>query len=369
MNGILAVGANRKREYGTLLLVGYNNGVLTALDRTRPVGSVLVLEEPDLWKAKGLEAKSRAHPCFAGVLFGRYQQDEQYLDAAAAHPGELSAVAPGLEYAVVAAARLAETRGLPGAGPRAAQILRDKFLLRTATKSAGMPGPDFRRISSADELAEFGENRPYVLKPTSRQASVGVIRVPAGADARRAWTDSTSASEGNQVANRDLRWDYMAEGYLEGPEFSTECLVNDGQLIFCNVTAKTVLEGDHPVEIGHAVPGCAQDELPMWRSSVQSLIEAIDFKTGMLHAEWIITATGPCLVECAGRPPGDRITDLIDLAYGDCLLSAWAQLLSGESTPYPESPSRAAAIGFLGELRREPAKSALAAARALPGID
>ncbi|MGH3248482.1 MAG: ATP-grasp domain-containing protein [Trebonia sp.] len=341
--------------------------MLTALDHSRPARSVVVLEEPDLWRAKGLEDKSRAHPCFGSFVFGRYQQDDQYLDAAA-RVGEVTAIAPGLEYAVVAAARLAEIRGLPGAGPSAAGILRDKFLLRTVTRSAGMPCPGFRKISSAEELAKFGENRSFVLKPTNRQASVGVIRVCAGTDPYRAWSDSTTASEGNQTANRDLCWEYMAEDYLEGPEFSTECLVRDGQLIFCNVTAKTVLEGEHPVEIGHAVPGWGQDELPIWCSSAQSLIKATGFATGMLHAEWILTASGPCLVECAGRPPGDRITELIDLAYGESFVSAWARLLSGANPLYPQVPSRAAAIRFLSGLRSQPKSSVLAAARGIPGV-
>lgn len=327
----------------TFLLIGYNDGVLNALDGLWPHRSVSVVEEPDLWHGKQLAAKAARHPVFAEVRFGRYQQDEQFLDVVAATPG-ITGVAAGLEYAVEAAALAAETLGLPGAGAKAAAVLRDKLLLRQTTTAAGMPGPQFREVRSAAEVARFAADRHCVLKPAGRQASLGVVMIELGADIERAWQECTGADEGHQVANRPMRWRYLVEERLHGPEFSTECLVDAGRLRFLNVTAKRTAPGPYPVELGHVVPG---DRADRWRPAVDHLVQAVGFGTGILHAEWVLTTDGPVLIECAGRPPGDRIMDLIDLAYQVNLTDLWLRLLTGAPVNPPAAPVGGAAVRFL----------------------
>jgi biotin carboxylase len=77
------------------------------------------------------------------------------------------------------------------------------------------------------------------------------------------------------------------------------------------------------------------------------LVAAVGFGTGILHAEWVRTETGPVLIECAGRPPGDKIMDLIDLAYETNLTEHWLRLLAGAPTAPPVKAVGGAAIRFL----------------------
>ncbi|MDU0291036.1 ATP-grasp domain-containing protein [Saccharothrix longispora] len=347
-----------------LLLLGYNDGVLTALDGGGT--EVVVLEERDLWEAKGLAAKAERHPCLAEVVFGRYQQDDQFLDVVAGLTG-VDAVAPGLEYAVVAAARAAGSLGLPGAGVRAASVLRDKLTLREVTTAAGMPGPRFAEVRSADDIAAFAGGGPCVVKPSGRQASLGVLLLDAGADVGAAWAATTTADEGNQIANRPMSWRYLVEERLRGPEFSTECLVAGGRVVFLNVTAKRTSAGPAPVELGHVVPAEPPAE---WRGPVDDLVRAVGFDTGILHAEWVRTADGPRLVECAGRPPGDKIVDLIDLAYRTNLTRHWVDALAGRPVDPPATASRAAAIAFVtADPGTVLAVDGVEDASALPGVE
>ncbi|MCX5533474.1 ATP-grasp domain-containing protein [Streptomyces sp. NBC_00006] len=325
-----------------LMLIGYNDGVLAALDESRPAGSVVLVEEADLWEAKGLAARAAAHPCLGEVRFGRYQQDEQFLDVVRDF-GPVDAVVAGLEYAVVAAARAAEELGLPGPGAKAAAVLRDKLLLRETMRAAGLPTPAFREVGSAEDIAAFAAGGPCVVKPAGRQASLGVLLLDAGADPGAAWRHCTGADEGRQLAKRPMTWRYLAEERLYGPEFSTEGLVDEGRVVFCNATRKYTLEGPSPVETGHTVH--AQD--PSWTRELQAFVDAIGYGSGILHAEWVRTADGPRLIECAGRPPGDRIMDLIDLAYDVDLHGRWIATLLGEDTGPAPTPVRAAAIRFL----------------------
>ncbi|ANP54937.1 biotin carboxylase [Streptomyces griseochromogenes] len=348
-----------------LLLIGYNDTALAALDGCRPAGSVTLIEEEDLWHAKKLEPRAAAHPCLGTVRFARYQQDEQFLEVAA-ELGPFDAVVAGLEYAVLAAAQAAEALGVAGAGPEAAAILRDKLLLREATAAAGMPGPAFREIRSAADIAAFADGGPCVVKPAGRQASLGVVLLDRGDDVERAWRYCTEADEGRQLARRPMRWRYLVEERLTGQEFSTEALVHDGAVVFCNVTRKYTLPGPSPVETGHTVG--PQDE--QWRRAVERLVAAVGYGSGILHAEWMLTDAGPQLIECAARPPGDRIMDLIDLAYGINVHDRWIGMLLGEEQPPFPEPVRAAAVRFLSA----PGAGVIdqvhgaEAARALPGV-
>ncbi|RZB17510.1 ATP-grasp domain-containing protein [Streptomyces sp. F001] len=348
-----------------LMLIGYNDGVLAALDGSRPAGSVVLVEEADLWGAKGLAARAAAHPCLGEVRFGRYQQDEQFLDVVRDF-GPVDAVVAGLEYAVVAAARAAEELGLPGPGTKAAAVLRDKLLLRETMSAAGLPTPAFREVDSPADIAAFASGGPCVVKPAGRQASLGVLLLDAGADPEAAWRHCTGADEGRQLANRPMAWRYLVEERLYGPEFSTEGLVDGGRVVFCNVTRKYTLDGPSPVETGHTVH--AQE--PFWARELQTLVDAVGYGSGILHAEWVRTADGPRLIECAGRPPGDRIMDLIDLAYDVNLHDRWIATLLGEDTGEAPAPVRAAAIRFLAAPRPGTiaALDGADAVRARPGV-
>jgi biotin carboxylase len=329
-----------------ILIIGYNDNLLAGLDETLPAGSVVLLEEPELWAGRRLAAKAAAHPCLGDVRFGLYQRHEQYRDVIRDLTA-IQAVAPGTEYSVVPAADTAQSLGLPGAGLPAAMVLRDKLMLREVTASAGLRSPGFREIHSAADVAGFARGRACVVKPAQRQASLGVILLEPGHDPAAAWRECIEADEVAQVANRPMSWRYMVEERLDGPEFSTECLVRDSEALFLNVTRKRTVPGRHPVESGHLVPGCPAEESDRWRQAVKGLIRAVKFDTGILHAEWILVGEDPVLVECAGRPPGDRIMDLIDLAYGVNLNHQWVRLLAGAEVEMPAQAPRGAAIRFL----------------------
>ncbi|HEV2373483.1 MAG TPA: ATP-grasp domain-containing protein [Streptosporangiaceae bacterium] len=352
-----------------VLLVGYNESALSGLDRCLPARSVTVLEEPDLWQAKALEPKAAGHPSFRGVVFGRYQQDDEYTTVVA-RPADIDAVVPGMEYAVQAAAELAENWGLAGAGVSAAATFRDKLLLREATRAAGMTVPEFREVRGLSDLTEFASGRPCVLKPAARQASLGVLLLEPGADLAQAWQLSSTAHEPHQLADRPMTWRYLAEERLVGPEYSTECLVRKGEPVFVNVTRKRTLPGTHPVEVGHTVPGWpGGDPHEPWSTAVADLLAAVPFGTGILHAEWILTSAGPVLVECGGRLPGDKIVDLIDHAWDTNLVELWVRLLAGDAPELPAGPVGGASIQFLvppaGVVGRI---EALEEARACPGV-
>jgi biotin carboxylase len=357
-----------------IVFVGYNAAYLRAIDGHVPAGSVVVLEEPDIIRKRDLAGAAGRFDSLDRIVPVRYQQSGAALGAgvefAAARP--VAAVVPGLEYAVPAAAALAGKLGLPGATEQAALALRDKIRLREVTSAGGVRNPRWREVHGPDDILAFAGDGPVVLKPANRQASVGVQlldRVDA-AVAAQAWERTSAASEYEQIPDRALRWRYLVEERLDGPEYSVEALVRDGEVVFENVSAKTIVPGPYPIELGHLVPAPLDAATTaQFATAIRALVAATGFGTGILHAEWILTADGPALVECAGRCPGDHLIDLIDLAYGAKVRLTLIDLLAGRPTVLPAEPLQAAAIRFLtAEPGTVTSVTGTDRARELPGV-
>ncbi|BCB83221.1 hypothetical protein Psuf_005340 [Phytohabitans suffuscus] len=211
-----------------------------------------------------------------------------------------------------------------------------------------------------------------VLKPANRQASVGVQLLDRvdSAVAETAWARTTAASEYEQIPDRPLNWRYVVEERLVGPEYSVEALVRDGEVVFENVSAKTVVDGPYPIELGHLVPAPLDAGITAhFAAALRALVRATGFGTGILHAEWILTGAGPTLVECAGRCPGDHLVDLIDLAYDGKVRLSLIDLLAGRPAALPARAVQAAAIRFLtAEPGTVTGVSGVDTARQLPGV-
>ncbi|MFE5399471.1 ATP-grasp domain-containing protein [Streptomyces sp. NPDC056568] len=364
------------------VLVGYSAQLMAEVDRLLPPGSVLVVEEPHVIAARDVHTAAAAHRCVAAVLPAP-TQDEVRADELAGlvpRPPGVRAVMPAVEYGVVAAAALAAAWGLPGAGTGAARLLRDKLALRRAAARGSLSQPAFTEATGPAEVdalrSRYGGR--CVLKPANRQASLGVVLMDPGDDSGEAWRHTVAADEPRLRVHYADTARYLVEERLDGPEVSVEALVHEGVVGFLNVTAKQVLPGPYPVELGHTVPAPDQGPEGAARNAALArataeLVAAIGFSTGVLHAEWVLSGGRPHLIECAGRLPGDHIPDLVDLAYGgEGLLAGLLALLRGEGPRPPRPAVRAAAIRFLptpsspGAVVRS--VSGVADARALDGV-
>ncbi|MGW8778473.1 ATP-grasp domain-containing protein [Streptomyces sp. NPDC055796] len=338
---------------GPVLIVGFVGVTLAAIGEFQPDDSVIYIEEPDVVR------KRHVHEQLDGVAFVRGLIEWEYHLAGKAdefhnaHPDlDPVAVVPAIEYATPFAARLAERYGLPGSGLGAAQILRDKALLRQVGAAAGIAGPASVRVNGPADVREFlrGQDGPVVLKPANRQAAVGTRVIHDPAEVERAWADCLVQDEGVFVPDRPMEVSMLAERYVEGPEFSVEMLVRDGRPLFVNVTGKQLFPGPHPVEMAHTVPADIPQELAReLGAQTERVVAAVGFRDGIVHCEWIVSDGVPYLVECAGRLAGGGIVDTIQLAYPVELMRSYYAVLKGEDPP-AELPRRAkggAAVRFL----------------------
>jgi len=336
----------------THVSVGFSAGLLSELNALLPNGSVLVLEEPDVIVARDVLARAADQPCVAGVVPAPTQDEPraERLTQLIDRPPRGRAVIPAVEYGVVGAAALAEAWKLPGAGLAAARVLRDKLAMRRTADAAGLAQPRWTLATGSRDVDEFRacHGGRCVLKPTNRQASLGVRLLDADDDSAEAWEHCTQADEPRMRARHALPPRYVVEERLDGPEVSVEALVQAGRVEFLNVTAKAVQHGPSPVEIGHVVPAPVERRVQIaLRAGVERLVSATGFGDGVLHSEWILVRGRPHFIECAARLPGDSIGLLIDLAYGGQFTDDYLAVLSGRALTAHRSSRRAAAIRFL----------------------
>jgi biotin carboxylase len=336
----------------TIIIVGYVAGAAEALAGLQPEDSVIWVEEPDVVRKRDARADLARSPYVRALIEWEHglpgKADEFYLRHRDLDP---AAIIPLTEYGTPFAARLAERYRLPGAGAAAAQLLRDKALLRQVSRAAGVANPESVPVDSPLQVLAFLRElgAPIVLKPANRQAAVGTRIIHDAAEVDAAWADCIVQDEGVRVPDRPMPLRMLAERYVRGGEYSCEMLVRAGTGVWANVTGKQLFPGDRPVESGHVVPADIPAALAeRLVAQTRLVVEAVDFRDGIVHCEWIVSGDTPYLVECAGRLPGDGIVMLIARAYPIELLHAYYALLKGR--PLPELPQRAAgaaAIRFL----------------------
>lgn len=358
-----------------VVIVGFVLASLKSLEAFQPDASVIFVEEPDVVRKRDVAAKIADAGIVRELIEWEYQLPGAADEFVNRHRDlQPAAVVPLVEYATPFAARLAERYGLPGAGLGAAELMRDKHLLRKATRAGGIANPVSQPVGGPDEVRTFMRRYPgpVVLKPANRQAAVGTLILRDEGEAEDAWAECVVQDEGVFVPDRPRSLRMLVEQYVSGPEYSVELLVRDGVPLFRNVTAKVLYPGPRPVELGHVVPAEIPDEsAELLCKETERVLDAVGFGTGIVHCEWIVAAGTPYLVECAGRFPGDGIVELIEQAYPVDLVGGYYAVMKGASLPepLPGRPAGAAAVRFL---HVEPgvvtAVDGLAQARAVPGV-
>ena len=247
------------------------------------------------------------------------------LDAVhAAHP--VDAVLSFLEEMVPLAGKLSERWGLATSPELAGIRTTDKWEMRRALAAGGVPVPGFALAGTREEydaaLARFGF--PCVAKPVKSSGSRGVMIVRDAAAAEHCWEWTRAISR--QDSGRDV---VLVEEFIDGPEFSAEVLVQEGEVVFLSCTEKLLVGGDFRDEAGHLHPHRFDASVaPAVERVVRDTVAATGVRRGACHVEFKVNGGRVHVMEIASRMGGAGIptlvklatgTDLLDLAYASCL--------------------------------------------------
>lgn len=237
--------------------------------------------------------------------------DEAAAVAAVAHAlGEapLDGVLAVGDRPAVLAALVAEARGLPWHSVRGARAGRDKRLFRAAQSAAGLPAPWTLTVDAGVSALPAGVTFPCVVKPLVLAGSRGVIRADTPAQLGEALVRVAGILQAPDV--RELRDPAAAviqiEGYVDGPEFAVEGLMEQGTFHALAVFDKPEpLTGPFFEETIYLTPTARTREVEAAVvAAVGRAAHAAGLWHGPVHAECRLSASGIVVLEAAARPIG-----------------------------------------------------------------
>ncbi|HEV8639295.1 MAG TPA: ATP-grasp domain-containing protein [Chloroflexota bacterium] len=267
------------------------------------------------------------------------------------------------EFAVEAAAAVAEALGLPGNPLPAVRCVRDKLACRRALQELGFRQPAAALCSSRGEALAFAAAHPpgpWIVKPPAAMASLGVSLVADPAD----WGPAIAHVAGGRQVLTALferqgmavesqpdaaRGSFLVECFQPGDEFSAEGLFVYGQPHVLVLTAKRTTSGPHFVELGHAMP--AELDPAVTRAAaetVEAALRSLGLRWGVFHVEFWLDGGRPVLGEVHVRAGGDYIHFMTQHVTGIELFGAvFDQLLGRRLEPADWRPRRGAAVRYL----------------------
>ncbi|MBR7834645.1 ATP-grasp domain-containing protein [Actinospica durhamensis] len=254
------------------------------------------------------------------------------------------AVVAGNEFAVVAADVLARELGLHHNDVEKIRASRNKPLMREAFERHGVPQPrTIARFASLEESRGFDWESvafPVIVKPIDMAMSLFVRRCES-----RAEVEETIARMADFKLSRLTNYVFatgaLVEEYAEGPEFSIECVVQDGSVVAYSFTRKFV----SPLPTCYEVAHLTGEEIPeRHRGDLLAACENIaagwGLVRGVMHVEFKMTDERLSVIEAGARPPGDHVPELVELQHGFSLEEAFLHSRLGLDWKAPDRPHR-----------------------------
>ncbi|MER9936403.1 lyase family protein [Mesorhizobium sp. M0088] len=268
------------------------------------------------------------------------------LIGVAAKLGRLAGIYSSSDYFVEAASRVATAMGLPAANSEAIATCRNKWKQAAELRRQSIRVPETRLATSASDVENIlaQATLPVVVKPVSGSGSSGVRLCDSAAAAIKAF----ESARGALLDQVDLPSpDILIQQYVEGKEYSAEIIAYDGTLHCLGILAKH--KGPAPcfVEVGHDFPApLPEPSLKELASFAAGAVSALGLNFGPAHVEFVITESGPVIIEVNPRLAGGMIPVMLSHALGTSILDMVIRLYAGEGFTPPRASARAGAIRF-----------------------
>ena len=246
-------------------------------------------------------------------------------------------------------ATVTDTLGLPGLSVQSAFLVSDKLAMKIKLQAAGIPIPRFADVSDKSNLVELATTIgfPIIIKPVDSRGARGVQLIDETGDLDTAWQLAAKESPTSRV---------MIEEYLEGPQFSTETLVDRGRCHTLGFADRNYqwLTRTKPfiIENGGDAPTSVSAEIKAEViATVEQAAAALGIQQGVVKGDMVFTAKGAKVIEIAGRLSGGFFsTTQIPLSTGVNFIEKAIKLALGEPLTDEEvnpKHQRAVAIRYL----------------------
>lgn len=230
-----------------------------------------------------------------------------------------SAVVPTSEFSVQLCEHLAVALGVMHNPLDAVPAYRDKYAMRQRFQAVDIPQPEilarFTSLAQVDRWEWASARFPLVVKPQDLTSSLYVQRVDTVEQARALYRrifKHTQSFGGVPFSGAGL-----LETWVDGPEYSAECVVQDGGLAALFVTTKFVSRFPACDEIGHLSGGPVDaGHQAAIEAVARRIVQAWGLEGAVLHVEYKWVQGRVVVMEAAGRIGGDFISELVHRQHG-----------------------------------------------------
>lgn len=270
-------------------------------------------------------------------------------------------VAPGIDWPVAIAARVAAKLELPHPlTPGVAQVATSKTRQRARFAEAGVAQPRWATLGREEdpEVALRHVGLPCVVKAPDRQGQRGLSVVRRREDVEAAVAAAREVSRGGAV---------MLEELVDGQEVTVVSFSRRGRFAPLVVTDRERGEEAFGVALAHVYPSPHAEQAAELAAAAAAAIGLAD---GPAYTQIVVGRDGPRVVELAARLGGGHDAELVEAVTGAPLNAMSVAAALGEEPPFFEPVSLGGGVTrFLvppvGELR---AVEGVAEAEALRGV-
>lgn len=236
---------------------------------------------------------------------------------------------------------VADSLSLTGNSVYSSQYVREKHLMKSKLNQFNLPTIKYFEFNSdkLDELTKL-EHFPYVVKPSDRSGSLGVILVYSFDELLESVKRAITLSF-NSIA--------LVEEYVIGNEISVETISFSGEHYILAFTDKIISPPPYFVELAHRQPANLEPVLiEKITALIPTILDSLQIKNGASHIEFIISRTGDVFImEVGARMAGDLIgSHLVYYSTGYDYLKAVLEISMGEFNPPSLHQSKHAIVLF-----------------------
>ena len=235
---------------------------------------------------------------------------------------------PCSEVAMNVMGRINDELHLSGISREMALRATNKHLMREAFEKFGAPSP--KSILTKDEedawqifCEQFTANA--ILKPSRNSGSRGIAKVEKGI------SKEVFIELYHRALDESRDHSVLIEQFIEGPEFSVEVIVWQGEPHVLAVTDKKTTEAPYFVELGHNQPSVYPEEIQQkLKDGAIAGIKALGLSNCAAHCELKVQNGEAYLMEIGARMGGDFIsTELTHLSSGIDMVAATINVVLG----------------------------------------
>ena len=229
------------------------------------------------------------------------------------------------EIATPTVSYIAEKLNLPGYSSMAVNTISNKYKLREYLKENNFSHINFGIARTLDEANSIFQslNKPVIIKPTTASGSRGVFKLYKESELKKYFQTSIDSSF--------LDKSVIIEEFMNGTEVGGEVLINNGEIVFLQVTKKYVTSTFVPY--GHILPCDINKKTRIAiKDLLQNIIASIGLKNGPLNFDIMVDEDVPKIIELGARLGGNclpilmrkhtninTIESVIKLALGETL--------------------------------------------------